>query len=210
MKISKQNNNINFTSTPLHQIKIPDINGVLIKAFISKINPKDKLDLQAIKKIEKEWPPEFIKDEICEHFIRDSKKNSILKYYCIELDKQGPLKDKIISLASSFTNHNFFNEGKLDYYLSLIKTKEDFDSLTTDRKIKNIGKIMLGKIFQDAKQENCLSLSFFAYKTSKLFYEKIFNKIGISFYEKDGDFTIKRKEFDKYIKYVKKKFNIIF
>lgn len=203
MKISSQNNNINFTSTPIHKVNLINAkDGSFIPAVFSQLDPDNLLDISAIKQIQKNWRgPSFLVDQFYNDFFHSK---NVEKYHAIELLNNDPLEKRIIGLTESRIDHS-------DYELSLLFVKPELTQKVGKRKIKNIGELLLGEIFNLAKKANASSLEFLSSNTG--FYNKTFERALPGLYKpEDNDmvfsFEIKRKTFDKYIDYWKKKFGI--
>lgn len=211
MLTSIQKNNINFTSIPLHSVKIPKVKegSVIgtIDGFISKLDPLDEIDKKAVEQINKIWPSEEIKNNFCNSF-KDA--SDIDLFYCVELIEKGKLSEKIIGLTKLFILEL---KDKKHCYLDHLVTKPEFKfNINTDnRQLKGIGEILFGKTFDDAKKNNALYLKFTSLNDA--FYFKTFGKARIDVhYDKnpfnENDFSIPKEDFDKYINYWRKEYSV--
>lgn len=209
MEISSKNN-ICFKSTPIHTVNLKKVsNGVedgFVKAVFSKLDPRDPEDVNAIKKIKETWHDKLATDWICESFEKLNKVDKFaLRFHCIELPGNESLDKRIIGLTESFVPPD---EDFKFYHLSCIASKAENQYGKTERTVKNIGEVMLGSLFNDAKKlkASCFEII----SACNGFYEKTFADSKIAFKEKYCVYNIQKRSFNKYLKHIQNKFNFKF
>lgn len=209
MKVSSQNNTINFTSTPLHKVNLINaIDGSFIPAVFSRLNPNNPLDTKAIAQIKKDWAQKSILiDAFYSDFIHS---NNIEKYHAIELVNNDSLEKRIVGLTAS-------QQKDSEYILKLLIVKPEFCKKNPKRQIKNIGEILLGEMFYQAEKSKANSLNFLS--TNPKFYNTIFSsslkdsyvphKTNIIPMIKPLSFLrFTKEEIERHVNYWKKKFGI--
>lgn len=216
MLISKNNNNIYFTSTPLYRLNLTKIvneaeNGVA-KGVFSKLNPKSELDIEAIKQIKESFtkidancPGQLL----CRDFLNNSSDN--IEYYALELSEKPTLAERIVGLAQIYPE-------KRNYLLPYLYVMPEFQKSNPNRTLKNAGKLLMSLIFNQVKNSRSTGLSFSS--TNDNFYLKIFRDANIkltgdSYFHRGKNyefskFFIDRDDFDTYQNYIKNKFGIDF
>lgn len=209
MEISCKNNTT-FTSTPIHTVNLKKVtNGVedgFVKAVFSKLDPRDHEDILAMQKIKENWEDKNATDWICPSFERlDEVDKFSLRFHCIELPGTESLDKRIVGLTESFIPPN---EDVKFYHLSCIASKAENQYGKTERIVKNIGEVMLGSLFNDAKKlkASCFEII----SVCNGFYENTFGNSKIAFKEKYRVFNIQKRSFNKYLKYIQNKFNFDF
>ncbi|MDD3435717.1 MAG: hypothetical protein PHC64_01040 [Candidatus Gastranaerophilales bacterium] len=165
MLVSFRNNNVNFTSTPLYKIKLPKTDGSgFVDAVVSRLDPNDKIDQDAVKNILGTWAKGIAAD-ICKYFLRPPKES---EYHAIELVGDENLAGKIIALSRDDLNAC----GNL-LHLSLLAVKPEVSFQNPQRKIKDVGQALFGFIINIAKESGiCLE---FVSRANK-FYLKVLQK----------------------------------
>lgn len=216
MKIYKKTNNITFGSTPLHRVNILNaVDGQLIPAVFSRLNPRDKTDQIAIKEIQNFWKgaDKFIMDIFTNGFDKDAIKTQ--KYNAIELIGDESLSKKIIGLINFFSKEDSISLSSTpkELCLNALIVKPEFAHKSTGRGIKNIGEVLFGEIFKQSKKAKADYLNFLSEDDE--FYFRTLGKAGINardnkeiFYPNNHEFTLDKKYFDKYLDYWKNKFKI--
>lgn len=208
MKITNQNTNVNFTSTPLHKVNIVSAkDGKLIPAIFSELKPYGRNnDRTTIKEIAKTWKsvPFLLTNIFSTNFC--SKMDLGNNFYAVETLGEEPLAKRIVGLMQTLTEKDTppLNLDKFD--LELLIVKPDFAHTTKDRQFKNIGELLFGEAFNQAKKSNSDYIKF--YSTEDDFYSKILKKATIDSSNNEHRFTIDKPNFDKYIDYWKTKFKI--
>lgn len=220
MRIFNQNNNLSFTSIPIHYINVRSVkNNALIPVVFSKLNQKDPLDQKAIKSISSFWtksinfnfPSKIMETFLnktnlfCKNFLAESLNNQF--FYAVEIPKEPinskPLAQRIIGLISVRENPT---ENRIS--LSTLTTNPEFIKQNDKRNFKGIGEVMIGELINFAQKKGCNSATITSYNDG--FYLKTFENAGIEVNEgiRDGNlFTIPQKYFSKYLEYINKKYN---
>ena len=214
MKIQNCDNKVNFTSNPLHNVKLKKItNGTqngFVNAIFSELNPRDlKGDVATIKKIQNDWSNAgWLLEDFCEGF--DSGSSPSCKYYAIEQPEGRLLKDKIIGLiqVAQFPVKNAPLQTKLE--LVKLITKPQFSSKNRFREITGIGEVMLAEVFNIARNTKAKFVDFSPY--DKGFYFNTFKEAGMNLLKpiETGKYHIKKSFFDKYLKYCENKYGFKF
>lgn len=200
MKVLSLNNNVNFTSTPLHRVNLINAkDGSFIPAIFSKLNKEDAIDKEALEHIMDTWNSSLAHD-----YYYNFRNNNHL-FNAIELLGSEKLEERIVGLAES-NSHNLF----------LLITKPKLSEKNKiNRQIKNIGEKLLGEIFSQSKNAKADYLDFEALKNAVDFYKKSFERAGIKYTSEIKEpkhinsevlFSINQDQFNKYINYIKKKF----
>lgn len=215
MKINNQNN-ISFTSTPLHKVNIINSKtGELVPAVFSKLNPADKIDQKAIEEIKQNWieTPSHLMDLFADGFTKYAKKTE--QYGAIELINENALSKKIVGITKFFQDKSsFVITPDNTVYLNVLVTNPAFSSEHKNtREFKNIGEVLFGEVFRYAKKIKSDCINFLSDEDE--FYFKTLEDAGINardnedmFYLNSHEFTINSSYFDKYIDYWKNKFKI--
>ena len=215
MQISNQNNSVNFTSKPLHFVNLKKLtNGAedgFIKAVVSELDATDKIDTDAIEKLNVAWNNRSgLVHWFCQDFL--AKANASAQYFVIEKPGSTNLVDKIVGLLQIYPQKNFVTKRD-NLILSTLATKSEFSSKNTERGMKNIGEALLGETFNSAKEKNIADVKIYATKSNCGFYSNFFKNAGLSEAEfgnptEENLYTlvIKEKNFDKCIKYYQNKF----
>ena len=132
-----------------------------------------------------------------------------VNFNAIEIvDMENPL-GKIIGLVKSFPKIKI-NETSL--FLQQLITEPTLSKNNGHRAIKGVGEILLGECFEIAKKMNFSSVDIPS--SNNPFYFHTFKEAkidileGYSFDKKSSEFSIPRKDFDKYINYFREKYNI--
>lgn len=216
MKVLNQNKNINFTSIPVNEVKVLSSKGAYILspqcAIVSKLSQTCAEDINAIKKINRTWAQHSsIAYTFCRFFLNKSEKTMQSEYYALEIPQKGRPFTKIIGLFSTSKGNS--GELKLDY----IVTEPDFQYKNFKRNIKGVGEVMLGEVFNIAKEKHANLLNIFSTKVN--FFDTTFKNASIQRFD-DMDtssfnitsrfYHLKSKSFDKYIKYIEQKYNFKF
>jgi len=208
MNIQSQNNNINFTSTPLHTVNMEKINQKLQtgvdKVIISRLNPTDDIDRAAIAKIKNEWEDkkDVLKD-FCGSFERSYSQDET--FFALEHANDNPLSERLIGVSNS---HSVDEEHHLAYLFVNPKLQK-----------QNFGKILLTFVLSQVKKQNLEE--FTVHSTNNPFYLKVFKQAKIIFnkgesgYKKNPpplgtDFWVEREDCEKYLDHMKKKYGIEF
>ncbi|MDD3435718.1 MAG: hypothetical protein PHC64_01045 [Candidatus Gastranaerophilales bacterium] len=183
MLVSLRNNNVNFTSTPLYEIRLPKADGSgFVDAVVSMLDPHNAEDIAAIEKIKQTWKDtKRILNHIYEAFVE---KNSSYEYNAIEL-KEGSLEDRIVALSAYEINCRNASIPKLN--LSYLVVKPELTK--SGRTIKNIGEALFGFVVDVAKEISSFCLSFDSKNNG--FYQRILEKAGISRPELNGSKNVK-------------------
>jgi len=175
MNIQNQKNSVNFTSTPIHYVNLKKVtNGVedgFIKAVFTKLNPNDlEGDCLAIEKIKETWK----ENDMAEKFAGIFKffKSDLNFYNALELVGNNNLDERIVSLVKSSI------EGGRTLKLSILLSKPELSRENIQRPIKNVGELMLGEIFNKAKQLQVSRLEFESAEDA--FYIHVLTRLGLS------------------------------
>ena len=204
MKILNQNNNISFKSTPLHRLRIPKADGIgSVSAFFSKLDPCNDEDRVAIETIKRTWSDSLATDNFCIYF---SKPPDSSTYYCIELADNTPLARRIVGLVK-------LSDQNQNLHLDALVIRDDCQSHNTQCKFRNVGKITMGAIFNEARKLRYQSLSLDPLRTALNFYERIFKEASISHdisRRPPYRWNIRFGDFGRYIRYIQEKFSINF
>ena len=215
MQISNQNNNVNFTSTPIHSVNLKKLtNGAedgFVKAVFSKLDPNDINDSLAIHELKATWDvPYNLMDEFSREFNLSIKSH---EYNAIEMVGEAPLYKRIVGLICSNSysrNNEIISTGRV------LITKPELSKKSDARSVKGVGEMLLGKAFYQAKLAKSKEFKFDSSATD--FYEKTFAdaKIriikGVNFFQEGGNdrFVIGEKDFDKYINWCQQKYQTNF
>lgn len=174
MKISNRNNQINFTSTPIHSLRLPRANGKgFVRGVLSELNPGDLTDRNAVRNISKTWKKnsDLIK-LIHDDFFGNT---AGTKYYAIELMGNGTekLDQRIIALSEAeiVPETNFS-------LLSYLVVKSGLTAKERGRTIKNIGEALFGGICNHIRslRRDCLYFT----SINNGFFATTFQKAGIT------------------------------
>lgn len=207
MKILARTNDINFKSTPVHMVNVRNAKtGELIPAIFSKLNPYDYHDVKAIKKIEQDWANCWLIPDFCDRFFKGRDDS----FCAIELISQKALAQKIIGLTS-------YSSDSFGLYKLMTKPALS-DKNKETRKIKNIGEVLLGAIFNQFKIRESNIIGFSSFEDASGFYTKIFDKANISGIWMDSErcndghirtrFTLTKEQYEKYIDYWQNEYKI--
>jgi len=209
MLTSNQNNNIKFTSNPLYRVNLKRVsNGVekgLENAVLSELNySKDAEELEKFKDFLIKKQKDKYENNLGTEFCKDFEAKDLKDEDCnaIEMINGQSLSKKIIALIHSYKDSDGI------FHLESLFTNPIFQKKNAQRTLKGAGEIALGHVFKKAKESDCSKL-FFCSGTDK-FYLTTFEKAGISFEKDLNEFTIKREEFDKYLSYIKKEYDVDF
>ena len=204
MQILNQKNNVNFTSRPIHCVNIRDADNKLVKVVFSKLDPKCGVDKAAIKKLQNSWevPHELMKDFYAEFSCpKDGK-----EFNAIELPGIGPLHKKILGVVYSKT-YMLHNQERMS--MPLLITNPDLKHENGLRKLKGIGEIMLGEVFNRAKKTKAPELEFNS--EANKFFRKFFSRAkvkitdDVNYNPYNSFFHIGQEDFDKCIDWCQKK-----
>lgn len=204
MQISNQKNSVNFTSRPIHYVNIRNADNKFVKAVFSRLDPKCGVDKAAIEKLQNSWevPHELMKDFYAEFSCpKDGK-----EFNAIELPGKGPLHKRILGVVYSKT-YMLWNKEHMS--MPLLITNPEIKYGRESRKLKGIGEIMLGEVFNRAKKMNVPELEFNS--EANKFFRKFFRhtkvKIvdGVNFNPYNRFFHISQENFDKCINWCQKK-----
>lgn len=208
---SMTNNRINFGSSNPYQINLRhDTDEKLIPAVISKLDPKNAEDLQAIKKIDQTWEENEYVNLILTEIQKDAKSknftpNTVNNYYAVELPGIEPLHEKVLGLI-----HTIFDRDNKVLVLNTMETKPDFlYKENASRKIKGIGEVLVAQAFKKALgfQSRCIEIASFA----NAFYQHIFDKANIKYDSLPLDcFNVDASNFSKFLNHVGEKYQIKF
>jgi len=214
MQVSNRNNNVNFTSTPLHYVNLKNLakdgGGGFVKAVLTRLDPNDKADLAALKEAKKSWK---LKHCVGDQFLTEFESQGMsFGFNAVELVSEEPLVKKIIGLVS--TSIDDFDGISL-FSLNTLFTKPSFSKAMRSRKISGVGEIMLGEAIFNAKKSNSFDMSFNSSMSAVKFYKTTFEDAGIELTSKkynpqSCDFRLFPEDFDKYINHVQKKYNMDF
>lgn len=215
-----QRQNINFTSTPIHNVNLRKVtNGKedgFISAVFSKLNLGDTEDKTALWHIQNTWDEsekksKAVANTICKHFLA-KKQERQADYFCLELENKESLGNRIIGLMELQPEKH---DSKDVLYLSLLTTKPDFIHKKENRTIKGIGEILVGEAINQAKKGNHSRLDIWA--EDKGFFARIFEKTKIDLEKiltrsnRDWDeYEIKREHFQQYLKECEKNYKTNF
>lgn len=215
----QNNNNINFTSTPLRSVNIKNIaNEVetgLTRACFSHLDPGNPEDGNAMRKIIKNWQknienlllPEDVEDRIkgittriCEQFFEPKPDE---EFFAIELPKETaniPLAERILGLFKLKVSEDNLS-------LPFIVTHPKLVTQYEKRRYKGVGEAMIGEIIRIAKKDGFLSVGITS--SNDDFYIKTLKNAKIPTGKEVCDcsyFQIPRKYFDTYLNYIDKKY----
>jgi len=205
-----QKNNVNFTSTPIHDVNLKRIaDGANIPAVFTRLSIKNDEDLNAVTQIKNKWPKVHqIITCFCNEFCKPQTYDA--DYFAIELKNNTPfLSEKIVGLFKSI---KIKNGDKERVYLSRIFSKPEHMRDNETRTIKGIGEVLLAETFNLAKKIKATCLDF--HSDNDAFYFRTFEKAkikiepGENFDPKNHDFHFSEKYFDQYIDYCKKEYSI--
>ena len=209
MQIST-NNSVNFTSTPLHYVNLRKVtNGAedgFVRAVFTKLNPKDlEGDCLAVDKIKDTWMGTSLRDNFAGAFKFFKAESN--HYNAIELVGNNNLGDRIVGLAKSSVEL-----GRM-LKLSLLLIKPEMSRINYKRSINHIGELMLGEMFNKAKQLNVSKLELESAEDD--FYIKVLEKAGIELTPEKYDsinhkFHIPVEDFDKYINWCQSEYKTNF
>lgn len=175
MKILPQNNNINFTSRPIHRVKLPKVDGSgFVDAVFSRLDPNDALDIQAVKQITYRWTDtSMLLDILCDDFHARSQPLQNVQYYALETLGETSLAERLVGISEIVLNKAKNNHFKLLYLV----VKPEYIFRSSNKKIKNVGKVLLTSLINMAQRCNVKSFSFVS--ATNAFYDKVFRNAGI-------------------------------
>lgn len=213
MKIMSKQNRTNFTSLPLYKVeKIPKVENERVcgylKGLMLQLNPAE--DEEIIKPVQNNWKGEYepLYWLFIDNFRNTAKEDN---YYAIEITSEGNLFKKTAGLIQQkFKNHN----GNLE--LSLLLVNPEFIAEKWNRKVKDLGQILLTAPFKKAQEIKSPAIEFEFMDTNEGFYNKAFNaaeiyaKKYIDTKNKTKNFLVENKEYNKYLKYCQEIFGIDF
>lgn len=174
MKISNKSNRINFTSTPIHSLRLPRTDGKgFVMGVLSELTPNDLNDRNAVRNISETWKNgSNLINLLCNEFFGDS---DGAKFYAIELMGNGAekLDQRIIALSKV----ELFPEFKISI-LSYLVAKPELTAQNSERAIKNIGEALFGGICNQirALQYDCVKLT----AVNKRFFARTFQNAHIT------------------------------
>ena len=181
---------------------------------ISEFDPKDAGDFAALKKISEEWKgADYIKN-ILISFNRSAKyyqtEGNIpdkYKYYAVEIPNNEPLHKKTLGLISIFSNPS--NSLEIDHLQVKPDLKHQKDKT---RKIKGIGEMLVGKVFEVANtnRSKISEIGLIPSTGAQDFYEKMFQKADIQNKGQWEEFVIDSSDFPKFLKYIEYKYQTKF
>lgn len=222
MEISSQNNNVIFTSTPIHRVNVINTkDGSFLPAIFSKLDQKEPEDAKAIKKISSSWL-KFETYNFPKQIVKTSKNNlALLKsfftgevcdyrsFYALELlqkpNASKPLAKRIIGIMcirESVENNRLC--------LALLNTKPKFIVQNDNRTIKGSGENLFAEAINLAKEKKFSSVIIDSYN-DRFYLGTLRNaKIVDEELRESGLFIIPQKYFNKYLDYWKKKFALNF
>jgi len=213
MQISNRNDGTNFTSTPVRFVNLKNrakTGDRFVKAVLTKLDPNDADDLGALKMAIKNWKAKHsLGDDFLNKF---EAKSRDFGFNAVELISEKPLAKRIVGLVSTSIDDL---EGISLFSLETLFAKPNLTKRKWGRKISGIGEIMLAEAIFKAKQANSLTISFTSSTSALEFYTKSFKKAGIeltkkNYIEKMKNFWIENKDFDKYLKYIEKEYDMNF
>lgn len=210
-----QKQNINFTSTPINPVYLKKIHDEKVtgklRVTLSKLNSRDKEDKVAITKITSYWQLEENEKQLLKDFFKDFKSPKTDEHFlCLEVKNEDSLDKRIIGLMK-YEKEKYPTFQNI--HLSYLITKPEFSKANTERTLKGIGEILLGKMFYLANKINASNINFRS--SDNKFYITSFEKAGIesgflgntlSF----GNFSLKNSSFEKYFRYIEKKYKTTF
>lgn len=200
MKIQKQNNNnINFTSIPVHAVNLKKVtNGIendSVKAIFSRLDIDDPKDLDTLRQLKDTWDDrDKLVHSMYKHFKMKTPDND---YFAIELPGKDDLSERIVGLA-----HTLYSQTNKTYELRELITKPCLQYYTDERKIKGIGEALLGEVVKQAKGKNANNVNFVS--LAKNFYNKSLERAKVNNFklsENSFRYFISKENFDKYIQY---------
>lgn len=218
MKVVSQNNNINFTSIPIHRVNIRNAKtNELVPAIFSKLNPAEEIDRAAINEIKKNWKEvdTLLMESLTDGFTQYAPKTE--KYYSIELNNDKTLSKKIVGIAKFFQEKNLCinSTDNKKLYLNNLIISPELSYNSEHRNLKNVGEVLFGGIVKYTKKTKFDSLNFFSEADD--FYFKTLEHAGIKirdnediFHLNSHEFTIDKKYFDQILNYWSKTFKINF
>lgn len=205
-----QKNNIKFTSRPIHYANLKKIGARASEKFEKVIiSELEKHDISEIDKIifhlkQKEATPgeNRVGNYFCEEFCAKSADN--INFNAIELINDKSLSKKILGAVSFFKN--FENKIELTYLFTMPQVR----STNVKRKLKGVGEIALGRVFEYAKRTGASEI--YINSANDDFYLGVLNKLGIKpIYQQQFQLLrIKAKDFNTYLDYIKKEYHTDF
>lgn len=218
MLIAMQAYNQNFTSSPIRKINLKDFRGRDFEAVLSRLNPNDSEDRDAIRLIQSRWSMDKPFRFICANFLN---KKTGSEFYAIELKKGTTLGHKllgIVQIAGNIVEYLKSNsesgvkgvgENLLAKAFSLIK-----ENGFKEAQISSVKDKFYYHIFEQAGMIRDKSKDIFACIWAKLLGHKISSE-GTDYLVSpkksklaDTDFFIYNSGIDKFIAYIRKKWDI--
>lgn len=215
MQILNPQNNISFSAIPIGNVnRIPKVEkGIVngcVEGIISKLDSSDRLDLEAVSQIEKNWQGHY--EQLYWYFSGNFRNPAETdSFHSLEFVSDASLGKRIVGLIQ----HKLKND-KGNFEASLLLIKPDLIAEKKNRKFKSLGEILLGVPFQKAKEANVPAMELEFMDTNEAFYDKIFKKADVKAEKfvdsktKTKNFLVKNEEFNKYIEYCKKNFGLNF
>lgn len=206
--IGMTSNSTNFGSRPLHNVNLRNAEGSFVPAVISELDPKDAVDIEAMRNIRANWKKALYVGDIAYYFKEASQETieneEISRFYAVELHQPKLLQDKIVGLINVF-----FEKGKNNLDLSWLQVKPELmhKNKSTKREIRGIGELLTAKAFSVA---NDFKASILSITPANDFYEKSFEKPGVKLSSNELGCFIDHPYFNQYLKYIEKKYDITF
>lgn len=207
MQINNQNN-ISFTSTPIHRVNIRNAKtGELIPAIFSKLDRNSNIDRSAITIIHNSWSCPTAK-EICFYFLETHFPDD---FWAIELIRDKNLSKKIVGLAQT----NIEQCSKI-FDLKYLSTKPSLSNKSKEKRVvKNIGEVLVGSIVNQAKHKDADYIHVASLIKAIPFYEKIiknasFKPENCHLTKMQRVFFIEKKDFNKYLNHLADEYKINF
>jgi len=183
---SKNKNKLGFSSQFLYNtnIKQLDENGEakFIPAKITKLNPDDTEDVEAMKTINKSWIKTAYGDEITYNFKHPK---NIDLYLAVELDDdKKELADKILCLAQTSSKADHRARGYNDIHLRHLQSAPACEHGKKENQFKGAGEVLMYGICKYAKDLGFSDLTL--YSTNNPFYNHLempkAPDLGMSYY----------------------------
>lgn len=189
---------INFKSTPVNIVHLKNAKNSPVKAVFSEL---EKDDTKIVTNLVPLWGEKARYIDPISYSFLGNKVDDPHRFFSLDL-LEGNLKnlsEKIVGIAKL----KFLPDSKLK--IAAIQARPDcIYSDKSTRNFKGIGENFLSEIFALSKKFNIKNVGLIS--TNDDFYNNTFFKAGINYHEFDGFFQIPDKSFDKYINYVKNKY----
>ena len=196
--------NISFKSTPLYGVKIKkrDEGNTYknVDAIFSVLNPDDKNDIKAVRKVGRRWWRTKYTNLIRNDF-RFKMLSPYLTFYALELKGSEPLDKRIVSLCE-------VSKSPFDYpgcYVNFLQASPEA-LREKNPKYKGSGEVTLYGVVREAKKDHIKHIKLTSNDKSSMFYKHIgFKPEGFL-----GDYALYSQGYKRYISRVENKYNFWF